>query len=82
MSKNNLVELHPKDNLVEPYPNVIECSECGSQEWIIHTKPGSTPKEFAIDFLECSDPDCGECFSLDVQMIIEPEDIESIEEEG
>lgn len=63
-----------KDNLVELYPSVIECDECGSQEWIIHTKPGSTSGEFAIDFLECSNPDCGECATLEVQMIIEEEE--------
>lgn len=65
-----------KDNVVELYPSVIECDECKSQEWIIHTKPGSTSEEFAIDFLECSNPDCGECATLEIQMIIESEGVE------
>ena len=78
MSKDNLVELHPKDNLAEPYSNVIECSECGEQDWTVHTKPGSTVEEFAIDFLECIE--CGECFGLECLMILEPE--EDSEEEA
>jgi len=65
-----------KDNLVELYPSVIECSECKSQEWIVHTKPGSTAEEFAIDFLECSNPDCGEYVTLEFVMMIEPEEKE------